>query len=75
MSPFVMTLFVDLILDSRGQIVIKRTRSPPRRRRCGRLRTLTGPARPLGPGRRAAGRAESRARVTAPSTLGAMMPQ
>ena len=75
MSPFVMMLSVDLILDSPEQFVQKRARSPPRRRRCGRLRTLTGPARSLGPGRRAAGRAESRVGVTAPSTLGAMMPQ
>ena len=58
-----------------NRFVIKRTRSPSRRRRWGCLRTPTAPARTHGPGRRAAGRAEARARVTAPSTMVAMMPQ
>ena len=58
-----------------NRFVIKRTRSPSRRRRWGCLRTPTAPARTHCPGRRAAGRAKSRARVTAPSTMVAMMPQ
>ena len=58
-----------------NHLVQKRTRSPSRRRRWGRPRTLTAPARPHGPGRRAAGRAESRARVTAPLLMVAMTVQ
>ena len=57
---------VDAVRETNpGQVVdtrvfeTKRTRSPARRRCCGRLRMLTAPARSLGPGRRAAGRAES----------------
>ena len=74
-SPFAMMLFVKLTLDRLRIFVIKRTGSPSRRRRCGRPRTLTAPARFLGPGRRAAGRAESRACVPAPSSMDAMMVQ
>ena len=56
-----------------GQFVQKHTRSLARRRRRRHLRTLTAPGRSLGPGRRAAGRAEYRARVPASLLMFAMM--
>ena len=74
-SPFAMMLFVNLTLDKKWSFVQKGTRSPSRRRRWRRPRTLTAPVRFLGPGRRAAGRAESRACVPAPSSMDAMMVQ
>ena len=74
-SPFAMMLFVNLTLDKKWIFVQKGTRSPSRRRRWRRPRTLTAPVRFLGPGRRAAGRAESRARVPALSSMVAMLPQ
>ena len=59
MSPLPWMQFVKLTPDRLWIFETKRTRSPARRRCCGRLRMLTAPARSLGPGRRAAGRAES----------------
>ena len=59
MSPLPWMQFVKLTLDMLRIFETRRTRSPTRRRCCGPPRTPTAPARSLGSGRRAAGRAES----------------
>ena len=56
-----------------NHFVLKRTRSQGRRRHRGRPCTLTAPGWCLRPGRRAASRAESRARVPASSLMLSMM--